>query len=156
MKNLLWKLVFPLTIISFASITKWWFVLPVDAPDTMMTGFPLPYVCPGWHTSMSLQIFMVELVIDLVVYFSFWLACVYGINRYLMQLRIHWLLATLNLSIAGVIILAAVFIGSMENNLYFIKRPFDIEVLDTGYRFIWQNQKRPDYSDYVKDNSYTR
>jgi hypothetical protein len=64
-KNLTWKLMLPLTLMSFATFTKWWYVLPVAARDTMMTGFPLPFVCEGWHTSMSLQIFMAEFLINL-------------------------------------------------------------------------------------------
>jgi len=71
-KQLTWKLILPLTVISFATCNKWWYVFPVDAPDTMLTGFPFRYVGPDWHTSMSLQIFIMEFAIDILVYFTFW------------------------------------------------------------------------------------
>ncbi len=65
----------PVTIISFAVFTKWWFTVPVDAPDTMYWGFPFAFVGEGWHTSMSLQIFVMELIADLIFYFLFWYVC---------------------------------------------------------------------------------
>lgn len=34
MKSLIFKIVIPLTIVSFATFTKWWYASPVDAPDT--------------------------------------------------------------------------------------------------------------------------
>ncbi|EMJ67309.1 hypothetical protein LEP1GSC034_4831 [Leptospira interrogans str. 2003000735] len=37
---------------------------------------------------------------------------------------------------------------SNEDNLFYIKRPFDMKVLETGYEFIWQNTERPDYYKY--------
>ncbi|MEM6768710.1 MAG: hypothetical protein AAF655_27470, partial [Bacteroidota bacterium] len=61
MKQLIWRLVIPLTIISFFLVTKWWFVAVEDAPDSWMYGFPFPYLCEGWHTSLSLQVFLKEL-----------------------------------------------------------------------------------------------
>ena len=94
MKQLTWRLILPLTIISFGVFTKWWYVLPVDAPDTMMAGFPLAFVCDGWHTSMSLQIFAFELMFDFLIYFSFWFLLIIFINRYLLRIKIDNMLLT--------------------------------------------------------------
>ena len=144
MKQLTWKLVLPLTIMSFATFTKWWYVLPVDGPDTMMTGFPLPFVCPGWHTSMSLQIFLTEFMIDILVFFVFWFLTTFCINRYLKKLRVGKRLTIILLTISGLVVTGAVIIASNSDNTFRTERPWDMEVMTTDYKFIWQHQERPE------------
>ncbi|HEY0656583.1 MAG TPA: hypothetical protein VGD65_25795, partial [Chryseosolibacter sp.] len=72
MKTLTWKFVLPLTIISFSTITKWWYV-EIDGYKEVLRGFPFPYIAPGWHTSLSWQIFIGALLTDLLIYFGVWL-----------------------------------------------------------------------------------
>jgi hypothetical protein len=90
-KDLVKKLVLPLTFISFALWTKWWMVyaLPIDAPDIIMVGFPLTYAGDGWHTSLSLQIFFLELLIDLLTYFLFWLVVILLVDRFVVKIRVN-------------------------------------------------------------------
>ena len=121
MKQLTWKLVLPLTIISFATFTKWWYILPVDAPDTMMTGFPLPYLCSGWHTSLSLQVFMTEFMIDLLAYFAFWFLLIFMIDRFLTRIRIHKILTIALLTLSGLFISGAILIASNSDNIFHTK-----------------------------------
>ena len=87
MKTLSLRLVLPLTIISFAFITKWWYALPEDAPDTVYTGFPL--VCSGtaWHTSGAFQIFVTEFFTDFLFYFLVWFILTYCINRFWFSIK---------------------------------------------------------------------
>lgn len=154
MKRLSWTLVLPLTIISFTIFTKWWYVLPVDAPDTMMAGFPIIYVCSGWHTSLSLQIFITELFVDFLSYTGFWFIMIYSLNRYLLKIKLHKIITISLLSISGLFLIGMIFIGVNSNNLFYIKRPFDIEVLTTGYKFIWNGNTRPanfDFDEYEKN-----
>ena len=66
-----WKFILLLTIISFLVFDKWWYALVTDGTDEIFYGFPLPYTCPGFHTSMSKQFFLMEFVIDFVTYFIF-------------------------------------------------------------------------------------
>ncbi len=148
MKHLIWKLVLPLTIISFAVFTKWWYVLPVDPPATMMSGFPLPFVCPGWHTSLSLQIFVGELIINFGVYFLFWFLLVYGIDRFVMRIQLPKLVTIALLSIAGLVLVGTTLIASLHEKLFYAKRPFEMHVMTTGYKFIWQDLERPDFQQY--------
>ena len=150
MKRLVWTLILPLTVISFSAFTKWWYVLPVDTPDTMMSGFPLPYVCDGWHTSLSLQIFFIELCIDLVTYFAFWFIVIFIINRIISKIKINKIVTLLLLSISGILTAGLILIAANSTNLYYLKRPFDIEVLTTGYKFIWEGNPRPDNFDFDK------
>lgn len=148
MKQLTWKIILPLTVISFSFFTKWWYVLPVDAPDSMMSGFPLIWLSEGWHTSSSLQIFVSELIINLMSFFLFWFLIVYICNQYIVKIKIPKIVTILMLSITSLICLGVLLIGSMPDNIYKTKRDFDIEVLTTGYKLNWQHQQRPRYQDF--------
>jgi hypothetical protein len=47
------------------------------------------------------------------------------------------------LSKSGLIMLYSIWITSFRENLFYFKRGFTIEIMETGYKFIWQNQERP-------------
>lgn len=148
MKQLTWKLILPLTIISFGTVTKWWYTLPIDAPDTLFSGFPFPFVGEGWSTSMSLQIFILEFIADFLVYFLFWFTLMYCINKYLTRIKTYKIIIISLWSISGLIILGASFIASFRGNNFYLKRSFDMEIMETGYKFYWQQTERPDYYKY--------
>jgi len=143
MKPLTFKLILPLTIISFVTLTKWWYASPVDAPDTMFTGFPFPYVCAGWHTSLSLQIFIMEFLADLLIYFLFWFAFVYYLNRYVIKIKTYKLVTIGLWTLSGLIIAFMTLLAANPDNLYYVKRPFQIELLETGIDFGWNPVERP-------------
>ncbi len=148
MKSLILKIVLPLTVISFFTFTKWWYALPVDAPDTLFTGFPLAFTCPGWHTSLSLQIFVMELIIDIMTYFLFWLVLIFCVDRYLVKIKTpKWVTIVLRI-ISGVYLAFAIVLALNPDNLFYMKRPFDMQVMETGYEFIWEVTQRPDYDKY--------
>jgi hypothetical protein len=140
MKKLVWRLVIPLTVISFTLFTKWWHTLPVDAPDTVFTGFPFPYVCNGWHTSMSLQVFVLEFISDLLIYFVFWFTIIFFVNRYIKPIKVPNILAIVLLSITLAIAGYSIWIASFKDNIFYTRRNFDMEIIKTGYKFIWQDQ----------------
>ena len=153
MKQLTWKLILPLTVISCTVFTKWWYVLPVDAPDSMMLGFPIPYVCDGWHTSMSLQIFFFELLIDLFTYFSLWFVVIFCIDKFMVKIKLHKIVITLLLTTGGLFTCGLTYIALMPENIFYAKRNFDIDVLVTGYKFMWDGNTRPknfDFAEYHK------
>ena len=147
-KQLTWRLILPLTIISFGTFTKWWYVLPVDAPDTMMIGFPFAFVADGWFTSMSLQIFLIEFIVDFLIYFLFWFLVALLIKRILTQInvskiptRIIWALAILTISFW-------VLILTISEKHIKVKRDWNMQVLVTGYKFTWTQKDRPEFSKY--------
>jgi len=152
MKQLLVKLIVPLTIISFATVTKWWYALPVDAPETLFSGFPLPFVCEGWHTSLSLQIFVLELMLDFFVYLLFWFTILYGIHRFGVKINPPKILTIVLWTLTGFILCAVSLIASNSNHIFYLKRPFAIEVMETGYKFNFEVIERPDYYRYLPDN----
>ena len=148
MKKVIWKLVLPITVISFMVFTKWWYVLVVDGPDEILTGFPLPFVCSGWHTSLSLQIFIIEFVIDFMVYFTFWFLIFYSINKYFYKIEIPKFLNIVFMIIASLIIIwNALWVGNPDN-IFYIKRDFEMEVMESRFKFVWQKQERPDFYKY--------
>ena len=134
-----------MTIITFVVFTKWWYTLPLDAPDTVFIGFPLPYVCNGWHTSMSLQFFIFEFLIDILTYFSIYIILILGFHRFIYNIKPHKILVKSLYSLAILCLLLTSFIVINPNHLFHIKRDFNIEIMETGYKFIWQN---PEHSDY--------
>ncbi len=148
MKNLTFKLVLPLTIISFALITKWWYALPVDAPDTLFTGFPFPFECEGWHTSLSLQIFVTEFILDFLIYFLFWFTLLFCVHRFCIKIHPQKMLPFVLWTLSGLIISVAILIASNSDHVFYLKRPFEMEVMQTGYKFNWQVIERPDYYQY--------
>src|SRR5688572_13924975 len=129
MKRLTLKIVIPLTIISFSTITKWWYALPIDAPDTMFTGFPLPFACEGWHASLSLQIFMAEFLIDLLTYFLFWFVLFFCIDRFAIKIKTHKIVATCLWVFAGLFAAFWILAASNKDNLFYAKRPFEMKVM---------------------------
>jgi hypothetical protein len=143
MKNLAFKLAFPLSVISFAVITKWWYAMPVDAPETMFTGFPLAYSCRGWHTSLSLQVFVIEFLIDFLFYFLCWLIVLYVIDRFVRKLKANRIMTISLWSLSGIIICLAIWIAANKDNLFYFKRPFDMRVLETGCQFLWHQPDWP-------------
>ena len=147
-KQLIWRLILPLTIVSFGTFTKWWYVLPVDAPDTMMIGFPLAFVSEGWATSMSLQIFVLELVFDFLIYFLFWFLLIVLINRYLAHAKVPRVLTGILWTLATFIIAIAIWVASLPEQSIDIKRDWDMQVMVTGYKLTWMNQDRPDFARY--------
>ena len=144
MKHLTWKLVLPLTVISFTMLTKWWYV-DVDGYDEILTGFPLPFVCPGWHTSLSLQIFVLELIVDVLCYFVFWFLMVLAIIKFNKQFHVRSFVWVILLGISGLLTILFTLLAINPDNIYTINRKFDIKIMETGYRFAWEEQIRPDY-----------
>jgi hypothetical protein len=144
MKQLIFKLIVPLTIISFGTITKWWFALPVDAPHTFYTGFPFPYVCDGWHTSMSLQVFFLEFFADFFVYFFSWLTIVYCFEKYVAKIRINKIITFLLWGLSALIILFTAMILRSGDHVYMLYRNHEMEIIDSGFKFSFQYIERPE------------
>lgn len=148
-----WRFSFPLSVISFGIISKWWYVIPTDGPDSVMNGFPLIYVSEGWHTSMSLQFFIIEFIIDFLCYILFWMTIVFSIQQLIQSSR-KMKGVTIGLWTAAALTLAAsAFILCRSENIFQIKKDFDVEVLETGFQFIWEDFERPKYYDYKPEPS---
>ena len=144
------KLALPFSFILFGTVTKWWFTIPTDAVDTMMWGFPLPFMCEGWHTSMSRQFFLLEGIFDFVFYYVLCLVLLHFLqgrrNLFIKQpilKRIIWGTAIIFLLLEGLLVYTS-------NSIFYISRPFEMRILDTGSVFLWESAQRPDITDFRK------
>lgn len=135
MKRLLFDIIFPLTLILFGTVTKWWRVALVDAPDDILIGFPLPYVCSGWHTSLSLQIFILELCIDLATYVASTATIVFIIHRFVTAINVPKPFVIVLYATATLFLFFFAVIGANPDNIFYWRNPFDFKVLETGIRF---------------------
>lgn len=141
------KLVLPLTIVSIFTITGWWYALPVDGVDTLYWGFPFPYVGEGWHTSGSLQFFILEGLADLLTYFLLCFALILVIQKWVPNIASSKRFIRLVWVMAGLYLLGATFVLGVSNPVFNIKRPYEWRMIDNGLVFIWQRTPRPDYPD---------
>ena len=114
----------------------------------MMAGFPLAFISDGWHTSMSFQIFVTEFIIDLFAYYLFWFLIIFFINKYFKKINVHKYLTATLLILATLIIIVTTYIMAMPENIFKIKRDFNVDVIKTGYKFTWQHKDRPDINKY--------
>ena len=141
---MIYKLIIPVTIISFTIFTKWWFVLPIDAPETYLYGFPFPFFGNGWHTSGSLQVFILELFLDFLFYFLFWLALFYLFDRFVSRIRINRFISVFMVVTSTVLFVGWILVLSMPDHMFHLKRDWGMNVKEAGYKFIWESSKRTD------------
>ncbi|MBI1183951.1 hypothetical protein GC194_06750 [bacterium] len=135
----------PLSIISMALFTKWWYVAVVDGPTDIFKGFPLPFVCSGWHTSLSLQIFIAPFLFNVAVYLMCWLLILQVLKAPLQRMAAIWR-RTLGIglwALAILVMLAVGFLASNPDNIYRFRRTYEMEIRATGYQFIWEKEPRP-------------
>ena len=137
MKQLFYKLAIPLTLLSFVLIQKWWNIIPVDAPESTMVGFPLPYACDGWFTSGAIQFFILELIVDLLLYLFFWSAMLYMLDRYFIKIKTPKALAILLVVIESIIVFGFILFACMPETQFKSKRNFDYKVVKTGVHCIF-------------------
>lgn len=128
--------------------TKWWYILVEDGPDEMLYGFPFPYVAPAWHTSLAKQYFLLPLIADLLFYFCCWLIVIFTISRLFVKIKISKVLSVILISITTIILGMNVYLFFMTDSVATWRRTFKMDIMDTGYDFIWQKREWPDFYKY--------
>ena len=128
--------------------TKWWYVLPVDGPDVLFWGFPFAFIGEGFHTSMSFQLFLVDLFIDILCYTIFWLIVFLIIKKKWPTFTISKWMYRIVWALAIVLVLSSCFIVSISNPIFKSKRNYDWQIMTSGYKFIWQSTPRPDINKF--------
>lgn len=127
----------------------WRYVLTIDGPDEILTGFPLPYICPGWHTSLSYQIFIGELLFDFLIYFALCFLIIFLIDKYLWKIKINRIITIIIYIVSVFLISDPIYIMGFDTHVYKITRDFKIKTLVTGIKFKFKNVDRPDLDKYV-------
>lgn len=140
MKKLILTLVLPLSIILFGTLTKWRYVFVEDGSNDFLYGFPLAFICNGWHTSLSLQIFVLELLFDFFVYFIICLSIVFLIDKYVKPIQIKKYSKFGLYTIATLVLLLYGLLFSNPNNIFQLKRDFNYTEIRSGYKFLWQEK----------------
>lgn len=51
-------------------------------------------------------------------------------------------------TISGLIIFCGTYIASFSENKFELRRDYEMEIMETGYKFAWQLTERPDYYKY--------
>ena len=131
MRKLIFRLTLPLTLISFGIITKWSYGIAIDAKDVFFYGFPMIYKCEGFHTSMSTQYFLTEMAFNLLTYFVFWLTLTLALNR-IWKINITKRTAKIFWIGFTTLFLGFVYMSNDLDDLYLIKRDFDVKIYDSG------------------------
>ncbi|MDO5979197.1 hypothetical protein [Flavivirga spongiicola] len=149
----IFRLILPLTLISFGLVTKWWFGIAIDAKDVFFEGFPLIYKCEGFHTSLSTQYFIFELFVNLMTYFLFWFVVtflatrIWTINIPAKIVKVFWIGY-------GLLFLGFVFLSIDLNDLYLKKRNFEVEIFDTGISIFGNTPTdREKYQHQIKEHN---
>ncbi|TAE83233.1 MAG: hypothetical protein EAY81_08595 [Bacteroidetes bacterium] len=137
---------------SFGLFTKWWYVLPLDGRQTYLWGFPFAWVGEGWQTSGALQFFVLEGIVDFIVYYLCWFIAIYGLTRYIKLTINKPTLYILRLS--AVIIMASYAVGiSISYPTFNTHRHFDMQIIRSGYGVVWSYQT--DYEQLLPQQNNT-
>lgn len=148
MKKLIFNLIFPLSFISYFLFDKWWYVVIVDYIDVNMYGFPLINCSPSTGASMEYVYYVSETMINVVCFFTFWLAIVLIINRFIKPIFISNLIGKTCSVLLGLYVIGFTYFSIEFNTRFYFKRDWQIEIMDTGFEWIWQSPPTPDYNKY--------
>ncbi len=118
-----------------------WFVNATDGPgDIIVYGFPLIYKAPGFHTSLSTQFFILELIIDFLVYFTS-LSLIYFTFRSFFKFRISKVILKICQICAAMLIVFnfAIYVLIFPENVFILKRDFEVEIHKSELNYFWEN-----------------
>ncbi|MBU2927149.1 hypothetical protein [Winogradskyella psychrotolerans] len=131
MKKLIFQFTLPLTLISFGIITKWSYGIVIDDKEVFFYGFPMIYKCEGFHTSLSTQYFLTEMVINLCTYFLFWLVITLLLNR-IWKINIPKLFTKIFWISYTALFLGFIYMTNVLEDRYSYHRDFEIDIFHSG------------------------
>jgi len=142
------KLAFPITIIVFILLTKWWIVDVIDGSDCVMYGFPLIYKSPAFYTSLAEQYFVKEFLIDFLFYFVSVFGILFLINKFISELKLKRKLLIIIYVIAGILFGLETLMATVFETSFSIQRDFDIVVKQTGAKFYFSDKERKEFDKF--------
>jgi hypothetical protein len=103
---------------------------------------------------MSIQFFILELLVDFLVYYLFWFLVIYLVQKIFKPLVIGRIFSFVLIGLSIIVLGLAAFIMSNKDNLFYFKRPFEMGIFETGYKFMWQKDKQvnAEYYQFKKRN----
>jgi len=135
------RAIFFLTVLLFFLVTKGWYVLPEDAPHSIMKGFPFPYECSGWHTSMSFQIFWLPLIIDFIIYFLF-TTILFFLSKRIFRLDISKRVTMFLFVITSPILAFNIYVFFQDTNVHSFNLDFEYDVIKSEALLFFNRMKR--------------
>jgi hypothetical protein len=91
---------------------------------------------------MSLQIYVLEFIADILIYFSFWFLVVYGFHRFIVPIHLSKRFSAFLLVTAGIVLILGGIILGNPNNIFKLQRKDEIIIEETGVHFIWEDEGR--------------
>lgn len=148
MKKVVLTRIIPFSILSFSFIDKWRFnIIENGSGYDFFSGFPLVYNCPGWHTSLSLQIFILELILNVVFHITFW-SIIFLLIRKRIK-KINKIISTIFIVISYIILALNILILLNPDNVFELTNPYETKTLKVGYSTIFYNTEKPDISEFI-------
>ncbi len=140
MKNIITQYSLPACIVLFTIFSQWHYVYVEDGANEFMYGFPLIYNCNAFHTSLAQQYFIMEMLIDIGVYFIITTSLLYLFHRFVFSFKKNkWISRVLYIVAFIFINFFIIFnITFSDDNRYYLKRDFNIHHKASGFQFIWQ------------------
>lgn len=128
---ILWAL--PLTSILFFGLSKWYYAIPIDGPHAnLFWGYPLPYCGFGYHTSMGLQFFILEFIINFIFNFSLAGCLIFLFEPIFSKLTLNKLLfKTLYFLNISIILIYIIYLNQ-SNTIFNLYRSFDWNIINDG------------------------
>lgn len=111
-----------------------------------MYGFPLIYKAPVFYTSITEQYFIMELTIDFLIYFIAIFGLIHFLNKYIVEIKFKKTSVWIIRSIAIILFSLEIFMSIALGNDFLIKRNFDIEVKQIGFKFYFSNKDRDEFN----------
>ena len=129
-------------------ISKWWIADVVDGTEGIMYGFPFIYKSPAFYTSMAEEYFLIELFADFLIYFVIIIGIVYIFNRFLFEIKNRKIISVILYIIAALLLILKLFLISISDSKFSLKRDFDIEIKQTGLEYPFNNKAFKEFQHY--------
>ncbi|WP_281235241.1 hypothetical protein [Flavobacterium gelatinilyticum] len=144
-KKRLLTLALPLALILFILFTKWWIVDVIDGSDCVTYGFPLIYKAPAFHTSLAQQFFILEFLVDFITYFFIVFTLLFLIDKFGLKIKLNKKPLIIIYTIAIILFGIEASFATVFETSFSIRRNFDIEVKQTGFKFYFSEEERNIY-----------
>ncbi len=93
---------------------------------------------------------MLELTIDFLLYFGFWLTFGYLFSKYLFPIKLNKTIRSILFMTCGLILLFQILMNSIGDNYFSYHREFEYTNFTSGVDIFGKEIKRPNYDDFVK------
>ena len=104
-----------------------------DGGYDRLYGLPFPYISSSYVSSMSYDVYVLAMIINLLFYFVLTVVSFNFIERKIIKLKVHWAVLILGVAISAFWIVTFVFI-TRDSAFYFLNHT---EYKTTGREFIF-------------------